>query len=173
EGATDPTALPAPAAEEKKLANAIRVLAPANDSESAIGPTAIRAYGKDGEARINAFAPFLRCGPQPRREWPLGRGSKKWPPPVGDGLQKEMAGGAGGGRSSAYGGRSPLGPRGRSVNFCLLHCLSEGPRERRKAKSKEEKSRRDSPQSYFDSTRGVRTSRQSFFASGLRIQKNP
>src|SRR5262249_33961831 len=27
-------------------------------------------------------------------------------------------------------------------NFCLLHCLSEGSRERRKAKSKEEKSRR-------------------------------
>src|SRR5262249_17935318 len=31
---------------------------------------------------------------------------------------------------------------GESNNFCLLHCLSEGARERRKAKSKEEGARR-------------------------------
>src|SRR5262245_40106831 len=34
------------------------------------------------------------------------------------------------------------GDDGEPNNFCLLHCLSEGSRERRKAKSKEEKSRR-------------------------------
>jgi hypothetical protein len=34
------------------------------------------------------------------------------------------------------------GEDGESNNFCLLHCLSEGARERRKAKSKEEGTRR-------------------------------
>jgi hypothetical protein len=33
------------------------------------------------------------------------------------------------------------GDDGEPNNFCLLHCLSEGSRERRKAKSKEEKTR--------------------------------
>jgi hypothetical protein len=34
------------------------------------------------------------------------------------------------------------GEDGEANNFCLLHCLSEGTRERRKAKSKEEGTRR-------------------------------
>ena len=34
------------------------------------------------------------------------------------------------------------GEEGQPNNFCLLHCLSEGSRERRKAKSKEEGTRR-------------------------------
>jgi hypothetical protein len=39
------------------------------------------------------------------------------------------------------------GDDGEPNNFCLLHCLSEGSRERRKAKSKEEKSRLIAPHS--------------------------